>query len=366
MSRFTVRASIRVFSLMVAVVALSGIEVHGQSVPSGVRFLQPVEPEDVREAGDLWAMPLPDGRLRISPLRQWTRTGLALRKGQSLDIQAEGHVQGCQRPVGEWAYGPWGPAGGPSDRDPDSRVCALIGRILGERESSEFIVGKSLQVQVPCDGQFMLGVSDVWHFDNSGEFVVAVNVDGQKVDFSRHEAVTVATRNLVPTMQPMNEAEVRPVDGAIQIGSRREADRPMIATGQQFSPPLEIRVRACTDSANIRVYYGHFGTGQLIFNWEIRSDELRVHDPATGAIQGIRGAGAVEKGEFHDIVWRIEPRRMQVLVDGQERYRGVGDYHAVVSPVGIGPALGSRVDVESVVIAPLDPGVMDHPAATAH
>jgi hypothetical protein len=345
-------------------VALSGIDVHGQPIPSGVRFLQPVEPEDSREAGNLWAMPLPDGRLRISPLRQWTRTGLVLRKGQSLDIQAEGYVQGCQRPVGEWAYGPWGPAGGPSDRDSESRVCALIGRIVGERESSEFIVGESLRVQVPSDGQFMLGVSDVWHFDNSGEFVVKVKVDGQKVNFWRPESVMVATRNLVPTMQPMNEAEVDAVDGCVQIGSRREADRPMLVTEQQFSPPLEIRVRACTDSANIRVYYGCFGTGQLIFSWEVRPDELRVHDPATGAIQGIRGAGAVEKAEFHNIVWRIEPRRMQVLVDGQERYRGVGDYRAVVSPVGIGPALGSRVDVESVVIAPLDPAVMDHPAAT--
>lgn len=252
MSRLEVRASYPVFVLILTFVGLPGTEVYGQPVPSGVRFLQPVEPEDVREAGELWAMPLPDGRLRISPLRQWTRTGLALRKGQSLDIQAEGHVQGCQRPVGEWAYGPWGPAGGPSDRDPDARVCALIGRIVGERESSEFIAGENCRVQVPCDGQFMLGVSDVWHFDNSGEFVVAIKVDGQKVDFSRHEAVTVATLNLVPTMHPLNEAELRPVDGAIQIVSRREADRPMLATQQRFTPPLEIRARARTDSANIR------------------------------------------------------------------------------------------------------------------
>lgn len=55
---------------------------------------------------------------------------------------------------------------------------------------------------------------------------------------------------------------------------------------------------------------------------------------------------------------------MQVLVDGEERYRGVGDYRAVTSPVGIGPALGSRVDVESLVVAPLDPATMNEPTRT--
>jgi hypothetical protein len=95
-------------------------------------FLRPIKPDDHREAGDLWAMPLPDGRLRIAPLRQWSQTGLELRAGQQVEIQAEGYVQGCQKPVGSWAYGPWGPAGGPAVDDPGCRVCALIGRIVGE------------------------------------------------------------------------------------------------------------------------------------------------------------------------------------------------------------------------------------------
>ena len=337
---------------------------EGQAALSG-RLLRPADPAAHFEAGDLWAMPTPDGRLRISPLRQWSRTGLELRKGQRLDIEAEGYVQGCQRPVGDWAYGPWGPAGGPAKDDPSSRVCALIGRIVGDGDSREFIVGERLRLDVPCGGRLDLGVSDVVHFDNSGEFVAAVRVDGKPMDFARHQAValTAATGNLVPAMRPMNEAEVGAVDGARRITCpRREADRPMLATDQRFRPPLEIRARARTDSTNIRLYYGCFGTGQLIFNWEVRLDELRVHDPATGAARGIRGGGGLEKDKFHDIVWRIGPRQMQVLVDGKERYRGVGDYRAVISPVGIGPAWGSRVDVESVVIAPLDPAAMDQPA----
>jgi hypothetical protein len=322
-------------------------------------FLRPVSPQDHFEAGELWAMPLPDGRLRISPLRQWSQTGLELREGQRLEIRAEGYVQGCQRPVDDWAYGPWSPAGGPAKDDPGSRVCALIGRIVGETETREFIVGERLRGEVPFEGQLALGVSDVRHFDNSGEFVVAIEVDGKPVDFTRHLAGAVSAANLVATMRPMNEAEVRWLDGARQIGSRREADRPMLATKQWFSPPLELRVRARTDSANIRLYYGYFGIGVLMFNWEVRPDNLRVHDPATGAARSVRGAGGVQKGEFHDIVWSIGSRQMQVLVDGDERYRRVGYYRNVVTPVGIGPAWGSRVDVESVVVAPLEPPAID-------
>ncbi|UCG16002.1 MAG: hypothetical protein JSV19_11980 [Phycisphaerales bacterium] len=391
MRQFRARTVPAVLVIPVLLVGAAGLEVRGQHIPHGVRpiqshiwsaagaaaaglagqttassdFLRPVKPDDHREAGDLWAMLLPDGRLRISPLRQWSQTGLDLRAGQYLEIQAEGYVQGCQRPVGDWAYGPWGPNGGPDNDDPESRVCALIGRIDGEAETREFLVGESFRSQIPFGGRLSLGVSDVWHFDNSGEFVVTVKVDGQPAQFTRQNAAAVTMENLVPTMQPMNVVEVAWSDGARQMESRREADRPMLATEQRFSPPLEIRARARTDSANIRLYYGYFGTGQLIFNWEVRPDQLRVHDPATGAATGVRSAGAVEKNEFHDIIWRIGPRRMQVLVDGEERYRCVGDYREVVSPVGIGPAWGSRVDVESLVVGPLDPAVMDEPIGTA-
>lgn len=330
------------------------------------RFLKPIDPGDPREAGELWAMPAPDGRLRISPMRQWSQTGLELCEDQLLEIKAEGKVQGCQGPSDEWAFGPWSPEGGPSDNDPDSLVCALIGRIVGEGKAREFIVGENYQGQVSSGGKLELGVSDVWHYDNSGEFVAAIKLDGKPVDFMQHGTATLtdATENLAPFMQPRNGAELSDLNGLQSIGSRRGEHRPMLETDQLFSPPLEIRARARTDSTNIRLYYGFFGTGQLIFNWEVQIDQLRIHDPATGAISGISGMGGIEQDVFHDIVWRIGQRQMQVLVDGEERWRGEGDYSAVVSPVGIGPALGSRVDVESLVVAPLDQALMDAPAVT--
>ena len=345
---------------------MPGTAVSRDRTTLGNRFLRPIYPGDPREAGELWAMPASDGRLRISPMRQWSQTGIELCEGQFLEIQAEGKVQGCQAPVDDWAFGPWGPSGGPSDNDPDARVCALIGRIVCEGKTLEFIVGENYQGQVSSGGKLELGVSDVWHYDNSGEFVAEIKLDGKPVDFTRQEAaaLTVATENLVPLMRPVNGAEISELDGALRILSRRDAHNPMLATDRQFTPPLEIRARARTDSTNIRLYYGSFGAGQLIFNWEVEPDQLRIHDPATGAISGISGMGGVEQDKFHDIVWRIGLRRMQVLVDGEERWRGEGDYSAVVSPVGIGPALGSQVEVESLIVAPLDQALMDAPAVT--
>jgi protocatechuate 3,4-dioxygenase beta subunit len=338
---------------------------QGDTLP-GDRFLRPEYQGNPCETGDLWALPNPDGKLRISPLWQWSRTGIELREGQLLEIMAEGLVHGCQGPEDDWAYGPWGPDGGPVKDDPGSRVCALIGRIVGEAESREFIVGENYRLEVPYRGWLDLGVSDVVHYDNSGEFVAAIHVDGNPVDFTQHwiRELTGMTENLAPSMKPLNGAEISEMDGARQIVCRQGAHRPMMITEQQFSPPIEIRARARTDSTNIRLYYGSFGTGQLIFNWEVNPDELRIHDPATGSISGINGRGWVEEDVFHDIVWRIGPLQMQVLVDGEERYQCEGDYSAVVSPVGIGPALGSRVDVESIVVAPLDPALMDAPAVT--
>jgi hypothetical protein len=146
------------------------------------RFRRPEQPDDRREAFDLWALAAPDGRLRVSPMRQWSRTGLMIREGQRLAFAAEGQVKGCQGPKGDWAYGPFGPAGCPSDIDP-ARACALIARIVGAGKPHEFIVGEKLELAVPFDGRLDLGVSDVWHFDNSGEFVVAVTLDGKPIDF---------------------------------------------------------------------------------------------------------------------------------------------------------------------------------------
>ena len=90
-------------------------------------------------------------------------------------------IERSERPQ-DWSAS--APAGGPSDPGHDGRVCALIGRLVGEGEAREFIAGEKFETKVPLDARLDLGVSDVWHFDNSGEFLVTVTVDGKRVDFT--------------------------------------------------------------------------------------------------------------------------------------------------------------------------------------
>lgn len=124
-------------------------------------------------------------------------------------------------------------------------------------------------------------------------------------------------------------------------------DRSYMRTKEAFCPPFVLQIRGMTDSTNLRLYYG---SGMVIFNWELRPTELRVHDPLTGRVTRVRGQGYISPNRWHDITWEIEPDGMRVLVDGEERFRRTGDYSKIEEPVGIGPAFGSKLSVQSFVI----------------
>jgi hypothetical protein len=117
-----------------------------------------------------------------------------------------------------------------------------------------------------------------------------------------------------------------------------------VLTINKYKPPFAVHVNAKTDSKNLRLYYN---LGLLIFNWETKEDELRIHDPATGEETGIADQGKLEPDKYHDIVWELYPDGMRVLVDGKERARKLGDYEKLEAPVGIGPAFGSVVTMTS-------------------
>lgn len=64
-----------------------------------------------------------------------------------------------------------------------NKACALIGKVEGSEKGEEFYIGKELTFEAPLSGRFYLGVSDIFHLDNEGAFVVAVKIDGKRVDF---------------------------------------------------------------------------------------------------------------------------------------------------------------------------------------
>ncbi len=114
--------------------------------------------------------------------------------------------------------------------------------------------------------------------------------------------------------------------------------------------PFVFRVVGKTDSTNLRM---HWHRGELIFNWECNVRELRVHDPATAVQQGLEGKGFIATNEWHDIAWEIRLAHMRVMVDGEVRFEGPGNYSGFESAPSVGPCFGSAISVREFSVTPL-------------
>ena len=100
-----------------------------------------------------------------------------------------------------------------------------------------------------------------------------------------------------PQFVSVNECEmVR--NKKVVILKAPNGDRSRILTKKEYAPPFALRIKAKTDSKNLRLYYK---AGIVIFNWELKEDELRIHDPATGEQMGVEGKGYIEPDKWHDI-----------------------------------------------------------------
>ena len=157
--------------------------------------------------------------------------------------------------------------------------------------------------------------------------------------------------NLVRDMNPLNQCEKQVKAGCVVLTAPHR-DQTYIQTDGKFRPPFALKVKARTDSTNIRMYYA---AGMLIFNWEAAQQELRVHDPKTGQALGIKDKGYVSPAKWHDFTWEIRPKSQRVFVDGELRYEAEGDYADLEAPVAIGPSWGSTVSVETLFVESLKP-----------
>ena len=109
--------------------------------------------------------------------------------------------------------------------------------------------------------------------------------------------------------------------------------------------PYRIALSCATDSTNIRIY---FGQCRLIFNWEVRPDQLRFWDRlSSNPVQPVDGKGKVSVGDVHDFSIEVTDKKIEVYVDGRKRAYFEGDYSKLEGPVGVGPAHGSVVTIES-------------------
>jgi len=126
-----------------------------------------------------------------------------------------------------------------------------------------------------------------------------------------------------------------------------------IRTASNIPVPFRADIVAKTDSTNIRLGYGR--QGLVIFNWELKPDTLRYHDPVKGfaGIVSLDGKGSVPVNEFVHITWIMTETGSRILVNGEERASIQGDYRNVSEPLSVLPANGSHITVRSVSITPV-------------
>ena len=78
-----------------------------------------------------------------------------------------------------------------------------------------------------------------------------------------------------------------------------------------------------------------------------------MHDPATAEQHSLKGKGFLTTGDWHEILWEIELDRMRVVVDGEVRFEGAGNYSGIESAPSVGPCFGSTVSIREFGITPL-------------
>jgi hypothetical protein len=103
----------------------------------------------------------------------WTPTGMAVRRGETIRINATGDVNWSPNPADHAS-----PAGAATGRRSDGPVVAnaaggaLIGRV---GNSQPFLIGNRDAVRMPASGELFLGINDNILTDNTGNFTVTLS-----------------------------------------------------------------------------------------------------------------------------------------------------------------------------------------------
>lgn len=127
-------------------------------------------PADQGRGETVYERPERQRRLDVSASQPWTDTGIRVREGDRIWIEAKGRV----RWGGDRNDGPEGERGSPFNSTrpiPDRPGAALIGRV--DREVF-FIGGDRRPLVMPRSGRLQLGINDDVLRDNSGAFQVTI------------------------------------------------------------------------------------------------------------------------------------------------------------------------------------------------
>ena len=143
----------------------------------------------------------------------------------------------------------------------------------------------------------------------------------------------------------LNEArELLPGGKELEL---QKGDR--FTSAEAFTPPVEFTIVAKTRKDDLRLAYG---AKQVIFNWELNQDELRI-DADPGGAHHVPGKGRIPEDTFVTIHWRILPHMQSISVNGQHRVLHFGDYSKVDKPLEIFP-LNHVVTIKSAKVKAWD------------
>lgn len=118
------------------------------------------------------APPSVEGEIVVSPKVRWTDTGIYLREGEVVTLQASGIVQLSTDPADNGD--PGGVHSGrraPNAPLPSRIAGALIAKV---GDSAPILVGRNPTLRAPARGQLFLGVNDDSLSDNKGQFRVKI------------------------------------------------------------------------------------------------------------------------------------------------------------------------------------------------
>jgi hypothetical protein len=115
------------------------------------------------------AAEVPAGDIRVEANRDWTDTGITVRRGERLMVNARGDIM-----IGTGlSSGVNGTTAVNTGNYPvrSAPAAALIGRV---GNSAPFVIGSQTEVTMPANGRLFLGVNDDHFADNSGFYVVGI------------------------------------------------------------------------------------------------------------------------------------------------------------------------------------------------
>lgn len=116
--------------------------------------------------------------IRVDPRERWNDSGVYVRAGDRINLNATGSIQMSIGDANDIAT----PGGSRTGRKAanaifrDQAAGALIGRI---GNGTPFFIGSTGQFTAQGTGQLYLGVNDDYLQDNTGEFIVSINVLGR-------------------------------------------------------------------------------------------------------------------------------------------------------------------------------------------